>query len=153
MTGRKRFLIGGIGALTPILLTVLTLDIAILLSDKHALTQANIFWIALRNIVLFILGGLVSYLHEDEQKSFKLFEIGIAAQALLTSLVAVQAGKPVTAQPPAQPTQSFFVTSAYAAGPSLGDTTQHIVLAWSWREVLQGATGGIYKTPAKMSLN
>ena len=87
MTSHKRFLLGGGGALMPVLVSFLAVDIGAALDNQANLTTGNIIGFTLRYIILFIVGGFVAYLHEDEQKPFKLFELGIAAPALITSLI------------------------------------------------------------------
>ncbi len=87
MTSKKRFLLGGGGALMPVLVSLLAIDIGAVLNDDSILTIGNIIGIVIRYLVLFVVGGIVAYLHDDEHKPFKIFELGIAAPALITSSV------------------------------------------------------------------
>lgn len=156
MRGQKRFLIGGIGALMPVIITVLTLDIAALLSDQHSLSMPNTVGLTIRYMLLFFLGGFIAYLHKDELNEWKIFEIGIAAPALITSLIAANAVKPPSPQTVTPQRLSFFLSSAYANVQSADDSAQqHTILAWDpwrqshhieaqWRGVWDGFSGTIY---------
>jgi hypothetical protein len=81
-TSHKIF-IGGLGALTPIIMNLLVVDFH-LLKD---LTLFTVLGYLVRVIVLFYLGGLVAYLHKSEESPVKLFELGIVAPALITALL------------------------------------------------------------------
>jgi hypothetical protein len=82
----QKILLGGIGALTPIIMNLLVLDFKIL-SD---LTWIVFLGYLIRVVVLFYLGGLVAYLHKNEKSPVKLFELGIVAPALITALLNAQ---------------------------------------------------------------
>jgi vacuolar-type H+-ATPase subunit I/STV1 len=143
MTPHKRFFLGGGGALMPVLVSFLAIDIGAALGDDENLTTANIIGIGIRYMILFIVGGFVAYLHEDELKPFKLFELGIAAPALITSLITAQA---VAAQP-SPPSQSSynisFISSAHAA--TIDSEREPLILAWSLGDVFDGASGKAYQ--------
>ena len=83
MKTRHKIFIGGLGALTPIIMNLLVIDF-MLLKD---LTLFAALGYAVRVIVLFYLGGLVAYLHKSEESPVKLFELGIVAPALITALL------------------------------------------------------------------
>ncbi|UCH03099.1 MAG: SPOR domain-containing protein [Candidatus Bathyarchaeota archaeon] len=84
METRKKIIIGGLGALTPVIMNLLVVDFQVLLLKIT-------FWATLgyviRIIILFYLGGLVAFLHKDENTPFKIFELGIVAPALITALL------------------------------------------------------------------
>lgn len=84
MTTQKKILIGGLGALTPIIMNLLVIDLNVLLVNVTALALVGYL---IRVVILFYLGGLVAYLHKDEHSPIKLFELGIAAPALITALL------------------------------------------------------------------
>lgn len=127
MTPRKRFLLGGGGALMPVLVSILALDISALIAEKVYLSAGNLIGLGIRYCVLFVIGGVVAWLHEDENKSFKLFELGIAAPALLTSIITAQG---VMVDRPANESYGQYlpqvISSAYANEPdtSTAATTQ-----------------------------
>ncbi len=153
MTSKKRFLLGGGGALMPVLVSLLAIDIGAVLNDGSNLTTGNIIGIAIRYWILFVLGGIVAYLHEDENKPFKIFELGIAAPALVTSLITAQ-GVSVNHQTGGgQPLLSFqwsIIRSAQA--DTVVQQNQPVRVAWGIKEVFDGVTGRAYQKitrPAK----
>lgn len=144
MTPQRRFLLGGAGAILPVTISVVTLDIATYLSTGFSWSQ--IIGITIRYSLLFLVGGFVTYLHDDEDKPFKLVEIGVAAPALITSLVA---GSAATASGSGQAdihkkdtrAQFSIISSAYA------DNAQTLELADSFiDELFRGLTGSVYNT-------
>ena len=62
MNAKHRFLFGGIGALMPVLLTVVSLDLAVAFSNEAAFTTANVIGIVIRYASLFCIGGFIAYL-------------------------------------------------------------------------------------------
>jgi len=62
MTSKKRFLIGGGGALMPVLISILAIDVGTMINSESALNAANIIGISIRYLVLFVIGGVVAYL-------------------------------------------------------------------------------------------
>jgi hypothetical protein len=95
MSNSKRFLIGGIGGLAPILMFLITID-----WDRYIVDSAmlKVVGYCIRVIVLFFIGGFVAYLHDDEQKPFKLFELGLAAPALIAGYITTSLVPMPTAQ-------------------------------------------------------
>lgn len=82
LTTRKKILIGGAGALTPIVLNLLVVD----LNTTFATVSTLIVLAYLVRVgTLFCIGGVMAYFHTDEKSALKLFEIGIVAPALLTA--------------------------------------------------------------------
>ncbi len=84
MTNQKRILIGGLGAMTPILMNLLVVDLSV---TFQSISVFIIVGYLLRVTILFYLGGLIAYLHKDEKSPFKLFELGIVAPALVTGFM------------------------------------------------------------------
>jgi hypothetical protein len=89
----RRFIIGGIGGLAPVLMFLIAVD-----WEEYVVgaTTLKVVGYCVRVIVLFGVGGFVAYLHSDERTPFKLFEIGLGAPALIagyitTSLVSISA--------------------------------------------------------------
>lgn len=80
----KRFVIGGIGGLAPVFALLIAVDL-----DKNLLgtTASQVAGYTLRVLALFAIGGFIAWLHETEDKPFKLFEIGLGAPALLAGLI------------------------------------------------------------------
>ncbi len=83
-TKREKVVIGGLGALTPLILHLLVVDL-----QGWWLTLAPFVVVGaiLRVLALCYLGGIVAYLHRDENNPIKLFELGIVAPALITGLL------------------------------------------------------------------
>lgn len=78
---RTRLVIGGIA---PIIISLLVVDLTSLL---HDLQMMDAIGLAVRCSVFIFIGGLVGYLHQDESEPFKVFQLGIAAPALLTTAI------------------------------------------------------------------
>lgn len=118
----KKIFIGGLGALTPIIMNLLVIDLEVLLIN---LTFYSVLGYSIRVIVLFYLGGLIAFLHKDEINPVKIFELGIVAPALITALL--NAGQIDVAKMKTQsvstPVGSIsFVSAAYAQTHTEQDT-------------------------------
>ncbi|MBI5749602.1 MAG: SPOR domain-containing protein [Nitrospinae bacterium] len=84
MKTRQKIIIGGLGALTPVVMNFLVIDINVLFVNLTLLASIGY---AIRVVILFYLGGIVAYLHKDENSPVKLFELGIVAPAIITALL------------------------------------------------------------------
>jgi hypothetical protein len=152
MTPKKRFLFGGIGALLPVIVSILTLDINAYLLNPDALAVA-LPGIIIRYTLLFFLGGFITYLHNDEDKPFKLVELGIAAPALISSLVAGHAvnSPAVLANNDTHSTAAVsfsIINSAYA------ESNEKIELAGDFfSNILKGVTGSVYSNEKPVNDN
>jgi len=151
MEKKQRFAIGGLGALMPVLVSLLAVDVAAIIDDGNELTTGNVIGVFVRYIILFFIGGFVAYLHEDESKPFKLFEIGIAAPALITSLITAQGIAPSKPQDNEQSSFSFFVSSAYAG--TMESHQENTVIAGFFSDLSKGITGKIYEERAIRKIN
>lgn len=114
----EKIFIGGLGALTPVLLNILVIDIEKVFSKLTVLVCVGY---AVRVVLLFCIGGMFAYLHKTEHNALKLFELGIVAPALLTTMVnGFNAARTEAATPPPQQKAEFpipnldLVPSAYA---------------------------------------
>lgn len=139
MSPKKRFFIGGFGALMPVLVSLLAIDIGAIFDDESTLTTGNIIGVFIRYIILFLIGGFIAYLHEDEMKPFKLFEIGIAAPALISSLITAQSATATAAVDTAEKISWSIIASAYAADESKESSFIS--------DIFKGITGAIYRAP------
>jgi len=113
MTTHKKLMLGGLGALTPILVNFLALDLETTLSELTAVVALSY---ALRVVVLFYLGGIVAFLHKNEKTPLRFFELGIIAPAIITSLMnanQVNAPKAKSTSAP-QSIMSILVPTAFA---------------------------------------
>jgi hypothetical protein len=99
---------------------------------------------------LFGVGGIVAYLHEDEQKSFKLFELGIAAPALITSLITAQgiSANYQTEQSVSELSFQWSIISS-AQAETFDQREPPIIVSWGVQDVLDGVTGRAYKKMTK----
>jgi hypothetical protein len=84
MTDVERLGVGCAGALTPILANLLVVDLEVTLADLRPLTVASYI---VRVLALCAAACIVVYLNSDETKAIKVFQLGIAAPALLVSLI------------------------------------------------------------------
>ena len=100
MSGTKRFWIGGMGSLLPLLVTLLALDIGSVIDHPEKLTLGIYVGAAIRYITLFVLGGLIAALNSDESKPIKLIQLGIAAPAVISSFVNAHSTAYIIAQDP-----------------------------------------------------
>ena len=115
-----KFLIGGLGALVPVLLNLLVIDLETLQSEYKPLVAASY---GLRVLGLFIVGGIVvTFFNRDEKVPAKVFQLGIAAPALLTALIN---GNNVTVPRVAQ--------AAAAAPPAAASAASTV--AWRWPDL------------------
>lgn len=64
MKTRQKIIIGGLGALTPIIMNLLVVDINVLVIN---LTIFAFIGYAIRVVILFYIGGLVAFLHKNEK--------------------------------------------------------------------------------------
>ena len=155
MLARKRFLLGGGGALMPVFVSILAVDVGAQLMAGDGYTLAEVLGTAIRYTVLFIIGGLVAYLHVDEEKPFKLFELGIAAPALITSLVTANGIVDTrVSEQDLQNAQTHFeislISSAYASEDSIQNSPQPVnnTSKSKFQEFIDGLTGKVYQRKA-----
>jgi hypothetical protein len=114
MTTRRKIVLGGLGALTPVILNLITVDLRTVFNGLALIAVAGYL---VRVLVLFYLGGLVAYLHKTESSPIKLFELGIVAPALITSMLNASNVSVPVASPPLPPHGSLIVPSAFAQPP------------------------------------
>lgn len=120
----KKILIGGLGALTPVIMNLLVIDLEVLLLN---VTLFAVLGYTIRVIILFYLGGITAFLHKDEDSPVKIFELGIVAPALITALInAGQIDIPKVNLPETTEKISTiqFISSVYAQTPQERDTTK-----------------------------
>ena len=145
MTPRKRFLFGGTGALLPVLVSILTLDINAYLSDPEALMHAAP-GIIIRYALLFFLGGFITYLHDDEDKPFKLVELGIAAPALISSLVAGHAAVNSSPAQVGNDRHAAVLDFSIISSANAESSEKLQIGGGFFSDILKGITGTVYST-------
>ena len=84
MSNKYKILIGGLGGITPVLMNLLVVDLKMLLID---LTVIAIVGYLIRVLILFYLGGIVAFLNRGEVDPVRIFQLGIAAPALVTAFI------------------------------------------------------------------
>ena len=117
---RQRIIAGGLGALVPVVLSLIVVDLETL---RLEFTLLSVLSYALRAAGLFFLGALVGWAHKKEHDAFKVLQLGMAAPALLTTLInANRVSVPQTPQTaPTQASTLWFpgvIQSAYAQPPT-----------------------------------
>jgi len=100
MSKTSVFLLGALGGLLPILVSLVTVDLAPIIDHASSLTLGNYVGYAIRVVVLLILGGTIAALNKDVQQPLTLVQLGIAAPALVTSYI--NGASPATEQRAAQ---------------------------------------------------
>lgn len=145
MKSHVRFLIGGIGGLTPVLMFLINVDFEKYVADATALKTLGYL---VRTTVLFLLGGFIAYLHETETKKFTLFLIGLAAPSLIAGYInsaSQSASQPGNLTQGKLTNQSSFslIPSAYAQDATTPLNIKKFTLPKQspTEEFIQGLTG------------
>ncbi len=84
MSLQKKLFIGCLGALSPIIANLLVVDLDLVLANAKLLTVVSYI---IRVVALCGAACIVVYLNSDEDKPIKVFQLGIAAPALLTGII------------------------------------------------------------------
>lgn len=146
MNTRKKIMIGGLGALTPVIINLLIVDLNVLLIK---LTLFAFLGYIVRVVVLFYLGGLVAFLHKDENSPIKIFELGILAPALITAMI--NAGHIPIIKAPTQTAETsatsvFLIPSVYALSPQEEEIKEFsLPKERSIQQIWRGLTSSGYK--------
>lgn len=120
MSVMQRFFIACLGALTPIITNLLVVDLNTTLNNLHVIDGITY---SIRLIALCLAACIVVFLDSDESRPAKLFQLGIMAPALLTSLINgaaisiranTQAPASVASAPPQKMGFSLLTAPAYA---------------------------------------
>jgi len=142
LTGRQKILIGGLGALTPVVISLLAIDFETAFVGK---SSAVILGYMFRVLLLFYLGGLVAYLHADEHVPLKIFELGIVAPALIMTMInAKNVEPPVRFEKVSQVSLAdFFIAPAYAQTEKANQA--ELQQSSFIEQFLEGLTGSVSK--------
>lgn len=81
---RDKIFLGGLGALTPVIMNLLAVDLEKLLIN---ITLISVIAYMIKVLILFYIGGMVAYLNKDENKPIKLFQLGIYAPAMIIAFM------------------------------------------------------------------
>jgi hypothetical protein len=96
MTKVQRFGLGALGAILPILVSLITVDLAPIIDGFGSLTPGVYIGYGIRVLALLVVGGIVALINAATTSPLALLQIGVAAPALVTSLIN-------GASPPAKP--------------------------------------------------
>jgi hypothetical protein len=129
MTPINRMLIGCLGALAPILTNLLIVDLQTVIPN---ITFISAISYALRLAALCAAACIVVFLNRDEEDSIKLFQLGVAAPALLTGMLN---GAVIANQKSNVPIQSSQSTQSAPVHSSERDRNRYLSF-----EVLSGIT-------------
>lgn len=112
MSVRQKLVLGAIGAVTPLALNLLVVDQLTLAN----LTLPALAGYSIRVLVLLGLGSLVVYLNIEESHRVRIFQLGLAAPALVTALLngANQRSLLQTQQFVTPPSAGIFVATVHA---------------------------------------
>jgi hypothetical protein len=99
MSRTSAFLLGALGGLLPILVSLLAIDLAPIIDHliDHSgggLTTGNYIGYAIRVVVLLFLGGIVALLNSEVKQPLAIVQLGIAAPALVSSFINGATAKP-----------------------------------------------------------
>lgn len=118
LTTRRKILIGGVGALTPIVINLIVVDLN---TTFGTITSVVLLGYLIRVVGLFYLGGIIAYFHKEETSPLKLFELGIVAPALITAYMNGTTNvKDINLRASTEPAAAtagltdFFIPTAYA---------------------------------------
>lgn len=146
MSTRQKVLIGGLGALAPIVMSLLAIDLEVLLLNFTVLAFLGY---GIRVVLLFSVGGFFAFLHKNENSPLRVFELGIVAPALITTLLSagqVEVPKAVPKPNPASPTSALFIPSAYAQDAEREGVKTFSLPQEAWtQQFLRGLTGSTTK--------
>jgi len=81
VTGIKGICVGAIGALAPLLVSLLAIDLDVVFVN---LTAPKAMGYGTKLIVMAGLGGLVGFFHRNEVDEFKIFQLGMSWPAMIT---------------------------------------------------------------------
>lgn len=115
MSRTSMFLLGALGGLLPILVSLLTIDVASFTDGPHALTIGNYIGYGLRVFILLLLGGVMASLNSEVRTPMSLVQLGIAAPALITSYMNGTSLKPPPSPSATNDASLSFVSPAYSA--------------------------------------
>lgn len=87
MTRKEVFFFGAVGGILPILVSIITIDIAPIIDNPDSLSLGNYIGYGIRVVGLVAAGGLVAIMNHDVKSPIALVQLGVAAPALFTSYI------------------------------------------------------------------
>ena len=152
MSRTGAFLLGALGGLLPLLVTLLAIDLAPIIDNPKLLSFGNYCGYGVKVLVLVFLGGIVALLNSEVRQPFALVQLGIAAPALVTSFINGASGKP-----PASQHASYSIVSVAHAQEGSPSQRKEMQIADFWKDVGAGITTrldnlAVQKLPRPQSL-
>jgi len=138
MSTSRRFAIGGIGGLLPVIVGFLSYDLGPVIDNLYILSIGILVGYIIKIVILFVLGGVFASFSDETTKPIALLQIGIAAPAIITTYIN---GSGIVGPKPAGPSTAAlsvsFISEARAA-----DLSQHeaILRVDFLGDVVQGMT-------------
>ena len=93
-SNRMKWVLGGLGGLTPLIANLLILDVAVLdryitnMFNPNTLGSLSLAGYCFRGVLLFLIGGFwAAVLHSSEQNHLKLFQLGVVAPAIIVGFM------------------------------------------------------------------
>lgn len=144
LSDRQRFLFAGLGGIMPTLLNLIVIDLETLLLS---VTVLSVLSYLIRVLALFAIGGVVGWLNRGERDPIKLFQLGIAAPALITA--AMNGGRVSLPDAPAAPSQqvSWYILSQAYARTDTADNVKQFAMPeeTSVQQIYRGFFGALPK--------
>ena len=148
LKNNRKFLIGGLGALAPAIISLLVADLSALLLGLTFLVCLGAF---IKISLLFCVGGFVACLHKKENNPVRVFELGILAPALITGILNANKVSASDTPPAINATSAVSMKIFTQMGPqsAQADKVETFSLpdeSWS-QQIIRGITG---KVPDKV---
>ncbi len=126
MPAAHKFLLGGLGAVVPTVASLAVVDLEPVLAHMTLLAGLGL---AVKVVLLFLIGGVWAWLHRQENQRARVFELGIVAPAtILTLSNGIKAAGPAGIQNTMLPAVvEFFSSEAYAQTPPVAIQQQRSV--------------------------
>lgn len=145
MSNYQRIIFGCLGSITPSLMNLLVIDIE---TTFKAITLMVLIGYVIRVLILCYIGGLIAYLYKDENSPIKIFQLGLAAPALITAFINAHniSYNPVNVKEPIKKS-SIIMPLAYA---EMSQNYNYKLKKFSIKEtemeqLLRGITGSVPK--------
>lgn len=149
MSPMKKFLLGGVGGLAPVLVSIAVADSGTIAAALQSIDLGHnaylVLGYAVRVIVLFVVGGVWAYMHRTETDPGKIFQLGLVAPAMISSVIsAAQVPRDHNVTAPIAAIEEFFVPPAHAQvqpapTPQPGTVNRPVTSGWS--SFIKGLTG------------
>ncbi len=128
MSRTNMFLLGCLGGAIPLIVNLLSVDLAPIIDHPGNLTLGNYVGYAIRIVALVVLGGIVAALNTGVTNVLSLVQLGMAAPAIVASYIN---GATPAVHNNAPRVGSYIVSPAFAGEPSSKTTFRVAGDFWS----------------------